>query len=73
MTKRLDIVFKRTGNFIQRGYASVDIEEGTDWREKAYALELAEFLPSSMVYENEDWQFDTIFIEDETSNDNPDA
>jgi hypothetical protein len=71
MVKRVDIVFKRTGNFTQRGYASVDVEEGHDWREQAYKLNLAEFLPSSMIYENEDWQFDTIFIEED--NDNPDT
>lgn len=63
MTDRIDICFKRTGTFIMRGYASVDIEEGEDWRTKAYELKLSEFLPSSMVYDNEDWQFDTIYVE----------
>ena len=58
-------MFKRTGTFTQRGYASVDIEDGEDWREKAYNRNLAEFLPSSMLYENEDWVFDTIFVEAE--------
>ena len=68
MTKRVDIVFKRTGTFVQRGYASVDVEEGQDWRVKAYELELAEFLPSSIVYDNQEWQFDTIFIEEDNDN-----
>jgi len=68
VAKRIDIVFKRTGNFIQRGYASVDIEEGQDWREKAYALALAEFLPSSVVYDNDIWEFDTVFVEPDNNN-----
>lgn len=71
MTKRIDIVFKRSGTFTQKGFASVDVEDGHDWREKAYSLELSEFLPTSMVFENEDWQFDTIYIEE--ANDNPDT
>jgi len=73
VTKRIDIVFKRTGNFVQRGYASVDVEDGEDWREKAYALTLAEFLPSSMIYENDDWEFDTVFVEEDNDNAEPDT
>lgn len=58
-------MFKRTGTFTQRGYASVDIEDGQDWREKAYDLKLAEFLPSSILYENDTWEFDTVYVEAE--------
>jgi len=73
VTKRIDIVFKRTGNFVQRGYASVDVAEGQDWREKAYALALAEFLPSSVVYDNDTWEFDTVFVEEDNDNAKPDT
>lgn len=73
MTKRLDIVFKREGTFIQRGYASVDVEDNEDWKEKAHNLKLAEFLPSSMIYDNEEWEFDTVFVEEDNDNTNPDT
>jgi len=68
--KRVDIVFKRTGKFIMRGAASVDVDESTDWRSQAELLKLAELLPISVDYTDDNWEFDTIFIEPDNSNEN---
>lgn len=61
--KRIDIVFKRTGQFIMRGAASIDIDEGEDWREAAKRLQFSEFLPINMAYDDENWEFDTVYVE----------
>ena len=46
-----------------RGAASVDIDEGEDWREAAEKLQFSEFLPISMAYDDETWEFDTVYVE----------
>lgn len=61
--KRVDIVFKRTGKFILRGAASVDIKEGENWRDKAQQLDFAEFLPLREDFSEDTWEFDTVYVE----------
>lgn len=61
--KRVDIVFKRTGKFILRGAASVDIEEGENWRDKAEQLDFSEFLPLRQDFSDDTWEFDTVYVE----------
>jgi hypothetical protein len=46
-----------------RGAASVDIDEGEDWREAAKRLQFSEFLPINMAYDDENWEFDTVYVE----------
>ena len=61
--KRVDIVFKRTGKFILRGAASVDIKEGENWRDKAEQLDFSEFLPLRQDFSDDNWEFDTVYVE----------
>ncbi len=59
--ERVRIKFIRTGTFKMEGEASVDVTSPVDWNEVeelAARREFAEFIPLSMDYDDEDWEFD---------------
>jgi len=62
-TSRVNVAFTRKGTFEMRGGACVDVDEPVDWDEvveKARRLEFSEFIPTSMEYDEEEWEFDKI-------------